>query len=195
MLATNTERPMWIWPQVSRQDISGSLPHEQLLEQAIENNLNCAIYPSYKSVPTPRSNPLMDGSSLASDKEVGNINKFPGNRKLSVVLIPAIKSSPQIRLLIASPSSVQSYHQPPKKDRRKLHTTWVRKLRRKVDCQSPRNTMQPSQGRLVVASTEVAQVDSSKHCLIGSQEKEAVCILQAGRKRKRGEEESLPHPD
>lgn len=195
MLATNTERPMCIWPQVSMQDTSRSLLHEQLLEQAIENSLSCAIYPSYKSVSTSRSNALMDGSSLTSDKEVGNINKFPGNRKLSIVLIPAIKSSPQINLLIASPSSAQPHHQPPKKDRRKLHTTWVRKIRRKVDCQSPRNTMQPSQERMVVASTEGAQVNSSKHCLIGSQEKEAVCTLHADRKRKRREEESLLHPD
>ncbi|CAJ0549087.1 Ff.00g027000.m01.CDS01 [Fusarium sp. VM40] len=194
MLATNTERPMWTWPQLSMQDIPGSLLHEQLLEQAIENSLNCAVHPSYKSVPTTQSNPFMDGSSLASDEEVGNINKFPGNRKLSIILIPAIKSSPQINLLIASPSSVQSYHQPLKKDRRKLHTTWVRKLRRRVDCQSPRSVMQPSQERLIV-STEDAQVDSSKHCLIGSQAKEEVRTLQASRKRKREEQESSLHLD
>jgi hypothetical protein len=55
--------------------------------------------------------------------------------------------------------------------------------------------MQPSQERLVVVSTEDAQVDSSKHCLIGSQAREEVRTLQASRKKKRGKEESPLHPD
>jgi hypothetical protein len=55
--------------------------------------------------------------------------------------------------------------------------------------------MQPSQERLVVVSTEDAQVDSSQHCLIGSQAREEVRTLQASRKKKRGKEESPLHPD
>ncbi|KAM0343976.1 hypothetical protein ACHAPU_008034 [Fusarium lateritium] len=106
---------------------------------------------------------------------------------------PAIKGAPQIILFIASPPLDQPYQQSPKKDRKKLHSTWVPNPRRRFRRQSLRDAAQLAQRRPTILSAEGARGDSSRSYLAGPQR---VRTPHASKKRKRkeGEEKEKDQP-